>query len=747
MKKIFFNKALNKAEDFAKQVEKENYGNLTDEELKTKFNGTLINTSAAIKEAVKRITGLTLFNSQIKTAYLLYMGNIVELPTGEGKTLAAVMAALLFFKDMRKVSVLVFNDYLAARDGTDNKKIYEFFGAECGYITANTDMDLRKEIYKKDIVYISAKEQGFDYLRNFLAYNEQENFDICFDVAIIDEADSILIDESGVPLVLAGNADDIKDDTLEAYNAVKTLNSSDYGCNKAENQIWLEDSGTKKIEEYFKINNLYSTQNFYILTAVHTALEANFLLKKDSDYIVKNNNIMVIDESTGRIAKNRRFPDSLQHAVEIKENISFGTSTKIFNTITIQSFVEMYKTLSGMTGTAKSSAKEIWSVYGVNTQVVEAHIPCIRYDEPDRVYLTKEEKQTAVLNRIREANKKGQPVLLGTSSVAESEWYSKNLKDIKHSVLNAKNDEKEAEIIADAGKLGNVTISTNMAGRGVDIKLGGKDESEKEAVLKAGGLLVISSGINKSVRIDNQLKGRAGRQGDIGASAFYISIEDDNIKPFISEDKKSTLIEFVREAQSILEGQGAEARYMLGKYSIIIEEQRKVMNKMHERIIFSQGPLNFLQKNDLNLYNELLKKYPEEWINLAEKQILNYYSIMCFADYLSGMEDVRNGIHLVIVGGKNPLDEYNAIAINNFDEMQKDIKAKAIEALKTMPITENGIDFAAKGLIAAPSTWTYMVNENTSQFNRLPELLKMFSKKIKKSFSLTDYIDKKLNKS
>lgn len=746
MKKPLFNKFKSKSEDFVKKVRGYDFSSFTDEQLQAELKGDLYACSAACCEVIKRLTGLSLFDSQLKTAFGLYSGNICELATGEGKTLAAVLAAVLFNRDNRRVSILVFNDYLAARDGRDNKKIFDFCGITCGYITAESAFKERQAAYASDVVYVSAKEAGFDYLRNFLAVKPEEYLTMPFDVAIVDEADSILIDEAGIPLVLAGTADDVLDYAATAFEAVSSLTEEDVGVNLPENQVWLNDSGLSKIESKFEIDNLYLDENFRILTAVNMALEAAYLLRKDKEYIVKDGSIKVIDESTGRIAVGRRFPDALQRAVEVKEGLRFEKNSKIYNTITIQSFMELYKTLCGMTGTAKTSAREFYSMYGRDTVVVEPHTPCIRIDREDRVFDSLAQKRNAVLDCIKEAYAQKRPVLLGTSSVAESEWYSENL-DIPHEVLNARNDEREAEIIADAGLPARVTISTNMAGRGVDIKLGGHDERARSEVVERGGLLVLSSGINRSRRIDNQLRGRAGRQGDPGESIFFVSLEDENIAPFIEIDKKSKLSQQIREAQKILEGNQAEARYMLHKYSLIIEDQRKIVNNLHDDLLFGEQPADFLKKDRKELFKELTDKYPEKNVLKAENQLLLYFSVQCFADYLETMEDVRNGIHLVIVGGKNPLDEYNRLAISNFEEMKSDVKQRVAENITKYEITDNGIDMLAAGLSGASSTWSYMVDENTSQFSRLPELLKMFSGKIKKSvFSLSDYLDDKLNK-
>jgi len=385
-----------------------------------------------------------------------------------------------------------------------------------------------------------------------------------------------------------------------------------------------------------------------------------------------------------------------------------------------------------MTGTARTSKKDFESMYGVDTVVIEPNTPCIRVDKEDRIFKTADEKKQAVIDAIKEAYNEGRPVLLGTASVAESEWYSENI-DLPHEVLNARNDEREAEIIADAGLPKRITISTNMAGRGVDIKLGGKNQTHKDKVIKTGGLLVISSGLNRSRRIDNQLRGRSGRQGDPGESIFFISLEDELLAPFIECEENGDMENYVRDAQKVVEGNQAEARYMLHKYSLILEQQRKMISKLHYDLLFSKDYVGFIKNQHNDIYESLIEEHGKTAVEKAERQLLIYYSVKCFSNYLETMETVKSGIHLTIVGGKNPLDEYNRMAIENFAEMQRDVKENVLNDLQKLTITKDGIDMEENGLTASATTWTYLIDDNTSLFSRLPELLKMFSNKVKKA--------------
>lgn len=555
---------------FAASVLARNHSMLDDATLKSAFLGTSepVEIAAIVTEVILRKKGLKLFGCQIETAYALYKGHIAELPTGEGKTLAAVVAAALYVKAERSVQILVFNDYLANRDALDNKEIFDFLDISTAFIVESTSIKDRLTAYSSDVLYISAREAGYDSIRNFVAFSPDELLGGKYDVAIVDEADSILIDEASIPLVLAGKAEDRAADELKIIDAVNELTADDYEVDEQNNQIWLNDNGIQKIETKFEIDNLYDNDNVALLSGVNTALQAVHMLKKDTDYIVRDGKIAVIDEATGRIAANRKFPNTLHRFIEAKEGITDNINTKIYCSMTIGAFMEQYQTICGMTGTAATSANELETTYEVRTVVMEPHTPCIRIDHKDRVFLTNAERDEAVLNEIIQANKTGQPVLIGTASVMESEQLSNKLTaaGIKHQVLNAKNDEKEAAVIADAGKPYSVTVSTNMAGRGVDIKLGGKDEAEKEFVAERGGLYVISTTINRSRRIDNQLKGRAGRQGDPGESRFFISLQDETISPFFEHDEDTKPLTekekfaMVRTAQQTLEGNEAEAR-------------------------------------------------------------------------------------------------------------------------------------------------------------------------------------------
>jgi len=712
---------------------------------------------ALLKEIIFRLTGLRLFDTQLATAISLHKGKIAQLPTGEGKTLAAVLPAAVQAMCGHRVNVLVFNDYLAERDYQDTKPIYEFCGLTVGLIQQSMKPQERKMMYACDVVYLSAKEAGFDFLRNFLCQTKEDLLGIKFDCAIVDEADSILIDESKIPLVIAGKAPEELCSAADISRAVKSLAPGEVEINTSANQVYLTDAGISRMEAVLNIKNLYEAENLSLLSMVNAALEAEFLLICDKDYLVKEDCIQIIDEFTGRLSENRRYPDILHSAVEAKEHLGGSVSSLIYNSITMQSFLQQYQKLCGMTGTIQTSAREIESMYDLAVDVIEPHQPCVRIDHGDILYYTGGDKYAAVVAEVKRANAKGQPVLIGTQSVQESETLSALLTGagVPHSVLNAKNDAHEAELIAKAGEPGRVTVSTNMAGRGVDIKLGGEKEEKKSEVQAVGGLYVIGVGINRSIRIDDQLRGRAGRQGDAGESRFFISLDDalmvqngigqGIIKPqpgdaIVTERrvKKS-----VRKVQKYAEGSDAEARFMLEKYAYIQEEQRRVITEIRTGVLLGQRPDELFPEREPAYDQSLIASAGKAGVEKAEKQLALYFINLHWAQYLESMEYVRDGIHLTLIGGKNPIDEYHRAAISAFDEMMEDTKEDIASSMKKYKITADGIDMKTSGLGGATTTWTYLIDDRSSQFSRIPYLMKNLSNGINGTvFTVSGLLDK-----
>ena len=699
---------------------------------------------AALKELIWRLKGLSLFDTQLSAAYSLQRGNIAELPTGEGKTLAAVIAAICYALDGHNVHILVFNDYLAKRDWSENCDIYEACGLTIGFVDQHSTTEQRKTAYSCNVAYVSAKQAGFDYLRDFMAQSEDEIVFPAFDVAIVDEADSIMIDECTTPLVLAGEIPHKKDVFDGVDQCIRSLSPDAYEISHAEHNAWLTDKGLEYVEEYLGLA-LYEEDNLHVLSSVQNALSAHHLLTRDKDYIVKDGAIQLVEATTGRVIINKRYPDLLHRAVEIKEGLKLAPLTMIYNSITIQHFLRLYKTLCGMTGTAATSASELKSTYDLTVDIIPPHTPSIRIDHEDVFFTGQDDFFNGILGQISDCYKRMQPVLIGTKSVAESELFSGLLDDIKipHCVLNAKNDDEESKLIAQAGKLGHVTISTNMAGRGVDIRLGGEDRRQHDQVAETGGLFIIGVGINSSERIDNQLRGRAGRQGDPGQSKFFVWLEESNlshrmtpldkVKAEIGNSKKRTNI--VRRIQRTMEGEAAEARYTLSRFSNIVEEQRVRLLELRMEILNGRQYFAFLEKANPSIYQELLHQAGIGGIKRAEQQLALYFINKYWAELLNTLESVRKGIHFVSIrndavtslmgsGQTTVLDEYSRIVVNLCEEMSDNIKRDIVQKMESLPITKDGIDLDEYGLRGGTTTLTYAIDESPMQFSKAHRIVK-----------------------
>lgn len=714
-------------------------------------NASLEQRYALLKAVIRQVTGLTLFDTQLSTAYSLQLGRVAELPTGEGKTLAAAVAAACYALDGHRVHVLVFNDYLAKRDSLANAHIYAQCGLKTAYIDQNTPPEERRAAYASPICYVSAKEAGFDYLRGFLAMEAKDGLFPDFDVAIVDEADSIFIDEGKTPLVLAGEAPRQDDRIFEIDACVRNLTGSDVDIDRVERQAWLTETGMDHMESMLQAS-IFNEENIALLSCVQNAMEAHYLLQKDKDYIVKNAAVQIVESTTGRVVQNKRYPDLLHRAVEAKEGIPPAPQTVCYNTITMQNFLLQYPVLCGMTGTIATSIAEMRRSYGLEVDIIAAHNPCIRNDYPDRVFFFSSEHRAAMLEQIQKVRPKEQPVLVGTQNVAESEEISWSLREIgvEHVILNAKNDEAEAAVISQAGEPGKVTISTNMAGRGVDIKLGGFDERQREAVVAAGGLLVLSSGINTCVRIDNQLRGRAGRQGDPGESRFYICLEDTALlsrmsafQRVLAENGKSSLRHsVVRRIQKQMDAEAAEARYMLKRYASVLEQQRCLISEWREDILKDRQYMAYLETQNPPAYQTLCEQAGQNGVRRAERQLILYYSIQFWASHLANMDEIRESIHFMVVAKKDPLVEYYRCAIDSYEQMMSGIQSAVLNAVTTVPVTKNGIDMEEAGLSGGTTTWTYAIDDSSNQFNAM----RMIAGNIRGTFTGADGIFTKLLK-
>ena len=583
---------------------------------------------ALVREAAKQTLNERHFDVQLLGGVVLHRGNIAEMKTGEGKTLVSTLPAYLNALKGNGVHIVTVNDYLAKRDSEWMGKVYNRLGLKTGCITNDLDDLERNKNYSSDITYATNNELGFDYLRDNMKYNMEEVVQKKRDFCIIDEVDSILIDEARTPLIISGGVEDKSDQYMFATKFVNSLDKKDFELDEKNKNAILTDSGIDKAERMSKSSGLLKNDNFYdpqnlnLVHLVNQALKANLLFAKDKDYIVRDEKVQIIDEFTGRVLEGRRFSDGLHQAIESKENVSIQNENQTLASITYQNYFRLYKKLSGMTGTALTESEEFFDIYKLNVLSIPTNKEMIRKDNNDQIFRTEEEKNYAILNKVKECQSKGQPVLVGTTSIEKSEKISKILleNNLKHNVLNAKHHEKEAKIIAEAGKIGMVTIATNMAGRGTDIQLGGnknfvvdsvipekkeieKIDSDKKKVKEFGGLYIVGTERHESRRIDNQLRGRSGRQGDPGSSIFYISLEDDLMRIFGAGSidnvlkklglKKNESINHpwinkaMERAQQKVEARNFEIRKTLLKFDDVMNDQRQVIFGQRIKILES----------------------------------------------------------------------------------------------------------------------------------------------------------------
>jgi preprotein translocase subunit SecA len=701
-------------------------------------------TFGLVYEITRRVLSLTPFDEQLIAGIVMHHGKLAQMQTGEGKTLAAVFPACLHALIGKGTHVLTFNDYLARRDSTWMGPIYSFFGLSVGIVQGGMSRACRQQAYASDITYLTAKESGFDFLRDSLALDERELVQRAFHFAIIDEADSILIDEARIPLIIAAASRQPFEASQAMAVLVKTLREKDdVAFDNNVRNVHLTDMGLKRAETWLGCGNLYEENNLDLLTRLNCALHAEFLLQKDKDYIVRNGQVELVDEFTGRIAERRRWPDGLQAAIEAKENLIPQSQGRILNTITLQHFLRQYPQLSGMTATASPAEEEFREVYGLNIVVIPPHTPCIRQDHPDRLFETKTAKNQALVEEIQYVHTRKQPILVGTGSVAESTALAEILQSlgIACQVLNARQDDAEAEIIAQAGRLGAVTISTNMAGRGTDIRLGYGDDWEKEQVAKLGGLYVIGTNKHESSRIDDQLRGRSGRQGDPGASCFFISLEDDLFLKFKLKDlfpshfsaASSTgsiadplVLTRINQLQRIVEGQNLEIKKTLYKYSDLLEQQRKLLFQRRRLWLTTDTCLEFFQCRSPQSLQELLDAGGEDQVLNACRQIILLCLDQAWSQYLSEIADLREGIHLVRLGGgllpQEPFVEFLKQATCMFGHLESELKKHALDAFHRIMIDDGKINLAQSGLKAPSSTWTYLVNDDPFELKLVTSL-------------------------
>ena len=677
-KKNIINKVLKNSSIYSKYTK--------DELLTSLFNSKdIVNKMSSIREIIKRTTNLELFPVQILGALQLVDGYIIEMKTGEGKTAVALAASLIQASNHKKTHIVTVNEYLAERDADFSRPVYEYINKRCDFIISTTEN--KKEIYEfADLIYITSSELGFDYLRSNSAYRLE---DVCFNndstLAIIDEADSILIDEARIPLILSIPKDIQLEDYKKAQSFVRQLNSSDYIVNQKEKTAFLNENGAKKCEKYFKIDDYAGINNGIIRHLIDEALIANFIMKKDIDYLISNDEIKLIDLNTGRIAEGRRFNKGLHQAIEAKENKEIKPETATVGSITFQKLFTIYEKFAGMTGTALSEREEFKDIYNKKIIQIPTNKKLIRKDHPDLIYGTNKDRDLGLINLVKDIHKKNRPILIGTSSIIESEAVADllNKNGFKFNLLNAKNNKDEADIIKNSGIAGAITISTNMAGRGTDIKL---DEESK----RIGGLYIIGVGHYDCVRIDNQLRGRAGRQGDPGDSIFLVSVDDELIKVFANDSLRALMKSLaldgnnlgtthkgfsrgIRKAQDQITAKYFNNRKSTTEYDNILGIYRQA---------FYKDRLSILTENDLIKLLNKFEKDSNKVLKLSQnilKSNLNFKAYVLnimdsnWINFLNMAEDLKSESSYTSYSGSKAIVLYEEELSNCYNLMLKNV--------------------------------------------------------------------------
>jgi preprotein translocase subunit SecA len=680
------------------------------------------------REAARRGLGQRPFDAQLLGTLAMLNGHVAEMATGEGKTLSGALAAAGYALSGRSVHVMSVNDYLARRDAEWMRPVYDLLGVTVGWISQATTPADRKTAYAAQVTYGAVSEFGFDVLRDRLATSTADIITTTPDVALIDEADSVLVDEALVPLVLAGAADGAESDEGLAELARTLRPGRDYRVDEDGRSVHLTDQGTRVVEAAFDGIDLYTDANLDTLTRVNVALYAEALLHRDVDYIVRDGKIHLVNASRGRVARLQRWPDGLHAAVEAKEGLAASQTGEILDSITIQALLSRYPTVCGMTGTAVAVGEQLREFYDLEIAVIPPNRPCVRVDEPDRLYATAWQKEEAIADHAEAVHADGRPVLIGTLDVAESERIAERLQRAGLScvVLNAKNDAEEAAIVAEAGTRGAVTVSTQMAGRGTDIRLGGA-AGDQGQIAELGGLHVIGAGRHGSSRLDHQLRGRAGRQGDPGSSVFFASLEDELVTRHVPDARPPDTTErdgravdagtreTVGHAQRVAEGVSLEIHRNTWRYNKLIETQRQAVLGQRDRVLHTDAAWQALARRCPDRIAALRGSgiASDQVLADAARQITLWHLDRAWADHLSFLADLREGIHLRALGrGLNPLDEFHKEAVRVFSGLLAAVEERSVESFETVPITADGADLSAAGLKRPTATWTYLVQDN-----------------------------------
>lgn len=726
---------------------------------------------AAVREAAERTIGMRPFDVQLQGALRMLVGDVVEMATGEGKTLTGAMTAVGYGLQGRKVHLITVNSFLAGRDDQWMGPLLDFFGLTHGAIAEEYGSDERREIYSRDVVFGAVNEMGFDVLRDQLITRRVDAVRAAADVAIIDEADSVMVDEALVPLVLAGSEPGPAP-TGRITDLVRRMEENRHFTVSGDRRnVFLTDSGARFVERGLEIDSLYgslepsgpsgatasadasdiadtpgpaepgdsaapvveesdalvSEDPGTLLSQVNVALHAQHLLTRDVHYIVRDGKVALIDGSRGRVAELQRWPDGLQAAVEAKEGLQVTDGGRILDQITVQALLGLYPRKCGMTGTAVAASDQLRQFYDLSVSVIDPNVPTRRFDEADRVYTTEEQRDDAAVDHIVEVHGSGQPVLVGTQDIAESERVAEALagRGVECSVLNAKNHEAEAGIVAEAGRAGHVTVSTQMAGRGTDIRLGGRDEEDHDHVVELGGLHVVGVGRFRSQRLDNQLRGRAGRQGDPGSSVFFVSLEDDvvntggageELRAEPGEDgrlEQRKVLQFIDHCQRVAEGQMLDIHATTWKYNKLINDQREIVNARRSKVLDTDTAWQDLSYHDVEKAGRLQAEgIPQDVLEQAAREIMLYHLDHEWSEHLAYLDDIRESIHLRAIARESPIDEFHRMSIAAFGELAERAVARARETFSEAEITFDGVDLAGQGLHKPSATWTYMVNDN-----------------------------------
>ncbi len=698
---------------------------------------------AAACEAARRTFGYIVHENQVTAALCLTERMVAELPTGEGKTLAAALAACWLVHAEGGVHILTFNDYLAERDCGWVGPVCRRLGCSTDFVTARRPPAERKIAYDADIVWLTAREAGFDHLRDGMALVPEAQVQRPYRAAIVDEADSLLIDEARTPLVLAGASDE---NAAQAYRAMETAAAmtpdTDLLFDVNEQQVTLSDAGIRLAERLLVVDNLYDGSETELLAKLHAALTARFLLRRDRDYIVRDGRVLLVDPHTGRVAENRHWPALLQEAVEVREGLAVSRGGCLLASMTMRHFLRQYPRLSGMTGTATPSSDEFRRAYGLTVVPIEPHAPLRRIDHPDVVHATLEDKYRAVCDETLENHRRGRPVLIGTVDVAESERLAERLREagVACRVLNARNDRDEAAVIAQAGLPGAVTVSTNMAGRGVDIRLGGSDEARREQVAGAGGLLVLGTSLHEHRRVDLQLRGRAGRQGDPGESRFHVSLEDELYRRFqfgalvpervrirvregLSDAADPAFARAFRTGQRIVEGYHEDLRAQLTRYQDMPDGQYRAMRACRMRVLAGGRPEPSAESLLPELFARCVTRCGRAAAERIERQVWLRVLDRAWSTHLETVAAIREGVHLAAFGGMNPLDVFHEQVAGSHEAMWRDVADGVCDGFR-QAVAEDGSATGSYGPAAPSATWTHLMAETPEAFSRLPHLVK-----------------------